>query len=222
MGGKKLNNLSYYIKMSKLLKMVTGSVASSKTFPSASGQPSLLKPLQNCCQIHTGSHRRKLFEPDYLDEAGLTPPKYEALNIQIKGHNHEVLENHQGYIHRLAENLGIEVSESWATACESFSASVYAPQSTKVNSTFNLNVFERNVQVVDVLSTELPVLLDVLRKTLPEGVSLSVHKHSNEHYEARYIPDPLIQGVTQELEEIEAARAEAIAIKRAERDAKRA
>ena len=83
-------------------------------------------------------------------------------------------------------------------------------------------MFERNVQVVDVLSTELPVLLDVLRKTLPEGVSLSVHKHSNEHYEARYIPDPLIQGVTQEQEEIEAARAEAIAIKRAERDAKRA
>ena len=58
----------------------------------------------------------------------MTPPKYEALNIQIKGHNYEVLENHQGYIHRLAENLGIEVSESWATACESFSASVYAPQ----------------------------------------------------------------------------------------------
>merc|ERR1712066_156820 len=121
-----------------------------------------------------------------------------------------------------AENLGIEVSESWATACESFSASVYAPQSTKVNSTFNLNVFERNVQVVDVLSTELPVLLDVLRKTLPEGVSLSVHKHERKHYEARFIPDPLISSVEEELETIEKERAEEIALKRAEREAKKA
>ena len=95
-------------------------------------------------------------------------------------------------------------------------------QSSKVSSTFNLNLYERNVQIADVLSTELPVLLDVLRKTLPEGVSLSVHKHTNEDYEARFIPDPLIESVTQELEVIERERAEAIAIKRAERDAKRA
>ena len=49
----------------------------------------------------------------------------------------------------------------------------FAFQSTKISSTFALNTYERNIQVVDVLSTELPVLLDVLRKTLPEGVSLS-------------------------------------------------
>ena len=54
-----------------------------------------------------------------------------------------------------------------------FDLVTFAFQSTKISSTFALNTYERNIQVVDVLSTELPVLLDVLRKTLPEGVSLS-------------------------------------------------
>ena len=34
---------------------------------------------------------------------------------------------------------------------------------------------------------------------------LSVHKHEQEHAEARYIPDPFIDGITKELEAIEEA-----------------
>merc|ERR1711973_196148 len=206
-------------KMSKLLLRMIGSSSARAASRWSTGRVATSPPL-TAVSLHTGSHRRKLFEPDYLDEAGLTPPKYEALNIQLKGYNFEVLENHQSYIHNLAENLGIDVSEAWATACESTRASIYAPQSTKISSTFDLNLYERNVQIVDVLSTDLPVLLDVLRKTLPEGVSLSVHKHERKHYEARYIPDPLISSVEEELDEIEKDRAEQIAIKRAEREAK--
>ena len=41
--------------------------------------------------------------------------------------------------------------------------------------------------LVDVQTTDLPVLIDIIRKTLPEGVELSVHEHKEEHREARYV-----------------------------------
>jgi len=213
---KQPTNIHSNHNMSKLVTRIARSsghrLLRSSSAATASGQPQR-KP------FHTGT-ARLIFEPTYLDKEGLKPPKYEALNIQLKGYDFEVLENHQSYIHNLAENIGINVGVAWATACDSSNASIYAPQSTKISSTFALNTYERNIQVVDVLSTELPVLLDVLRKTLPEGVSLSVHKHEREHYEAKFIPDPLISSCEEELNEIEEARAEAIAIKRAEREAK--
>ena len=37
-------------------------------------------------------------------------------------------------------------------------------------------------------SIDAPILIDILRRTLPEGVELNVHQHQDEHYEARYIP----------------------------------
>merc|ERR1712136_161872 len=85
-------------KMSKLLRMVARNSVSSATLSPTSALSSVLKPMHRC-QIHTGKQRRKVFEPDYLDEAGLMPPKYEALNIQLKGYNYDILENHQSYIH---------------------------------------------------------------------------------------------------------------------------
>ena len=39
---------------------------------------------------------------------------------------------------------------------------------------------------MNVQTTDLPVLIDIVRKTLPEGVRLSIHEHNNEHSEARY------------------------------------
>jgi len=39
--------------------------------------------------------------------------------------------------------------------------------------------------LVNVQTTELPVLVDIVRKTLPEGVTLSIHEHKAEHKEAR-------------------------------------
>ena len=52
-------------------------------------------------------------------------------------------------------------------------------------------------------SIDAPILIDILRRTIPEGVELSVHKHEEEHYEARFIPDPFISGIRQELSEME-------------------
>jgi len=174
----------------------------------------------SCSAIHTNAAKMKTFEPDYLDAAGLTPPAHPKLNIQLKGYDFDILESFQSYVHNLAENLGIDVSESWATPCTSFNAHIYAPQSTKVASSYSMNIYERNVQLSDVLSTDLPVLIEAVRKTLPEGVSMSVHEHKVDHFEERYIPDPLIISVREELEVIEASRNAVLAEKRAERDAK--
>ena len=38
-----------------------------------------------------------------------------------------------------------------------------------------------NVQTID-----LPILIDIIRKTLPEGVQLSIHENKDENQEARY------------------------------------
>ena len=40
--------------------------------------------------------------------------------------------------------------------------------------------------VVNTQTTDLPVLIDIIRKTLPEGVQLSIHEHDTSHSEARY------------------------------------
>ena len=40
---------------------------------------------------------------------------------------------------------------------------------------------------VNVQTTDLPVLIDIIRKTLPEGVQLSIHEDSELHQESRYV-----------------------------------
>ena len=58
-------------------------------------------------------------------------------------------------------------------------------------------------QVSNMRSIDAPILIDILRRTIPEGVELSVHKHEAEHYESRYIPDPFIDGISKELADME-------------------
>lgn len=81
-------------------------------------------------------------------------------------------------------------------------------------------MYERNIQLVNVETTDLPVLIDILRKTLPEGVKLSVHEHKPEHYEARFIPDPFIDGLRSELSEMDTRKREEVEKARAEKAAK--
>lgn len=174
----------------------------------------------NSFWFHTMCPRLKVFEPDYLDSAGLVPPTYPAINIQLKGYDFEILESFQSYIHNLAENIGIDVSESWATPATDWNIYTYAEESTATKDTYTLHLFERNVQIVNVQTTELPVLIDVVRKTLPQGVRLSVHEHKTEHKEARFIPDPFIEELQRELNLLDAKKQDLIAKSLAEKAAK--
>merc|ERR1719510_1307247 len=164
----------------------------------------------NSFMFHTACCSHKIFEPDYLDAAGLVPPTYPAINIQMKGYDFDILESFQSYIHNVAENIGIDVSEAWATPASSYNVFTYADESTAVKDTYTLHLYERNIQIVNVQTTELPVLIDIVRKTLPEGVRLSVHEHKAQHKEARFIPDPFIEEIREELSTLEARKQEAI------------
>merc|ERR1711997_1257874 len=146
----------------------------------------------------------KIFEPEYLDATKHLPDVYPLVNIQLKGPNFDVLESYQSFIHNLAENMGIDVPDSWATPSETLLAKTYDPNSTLVRDSCKVDIYERNVQVSNMRSIDAPILIDILRRTIPEGVELSVHKHEEEHYEARFIPDPFISGIRQELSEMEA------------------
>ena len=120
----------------------------------------------------------------------------------------------------MAENIGIDVAEAWATPATTWQAFTYAEESTVVQDTYQLDLYERNIQIgiiysnvqlhlvkiikapfwhlsiflnwtqhfliaVNVQTVDLPILIDIIRKTLPEGVQLSIHENKDENQEAR-------------------------------------
>jgi len=163
--------------------------------------PSLLnRPLVfSRAQISTSKPCLKTFEPDYLDAAGPQIPLYPPLNIQVKGYNFDVLESLQSWIHRMAENMGITVSDAWATPAKSYTMTTYHPGGTLPRDTFDVNLFERNVQVVNMRSIDAPLLLDTVRRALPEGVTMTIHEHTVEMAEERWISDPFIDSLRSQI-----------------------
>jgi len=140
------------------------------------------------------------FEPDYLDSSGPVIPTYPPINIQIKGYNFDILESTQSYIHNLAENMGINVENSWATPSKTYQITTFKEGGTIPKDVYNLNLYERNVQVVGLRSTDAPILIDTIRQVLPEGVTLNVHEHTRDMEEERWISDPFIDSLRTELD----------------------
>nr|CAG4641405.1 EOG090X0MUO [Eulimnadia texana] len=128
-------------------------------------------------------------EPEYLDSDVPEIPTYDELNVQLKSYDFTLLENYSSFVHKAAENLGIKVEECWATPCKSLEVQTFKPQSTILQDKYFLNVYERNVQVIDVPAPLAPIFFEVVHTALPEGVELSIHEHQPEYEEVRYIPD---------------------------------
>nr|CAD7570476.1 unnamed protein product [Timema californicum] len=141
-----------------------------------------------------------IYEPDYLEKLKPNIPIYDTLNVQIKGYDYPVIEHYQKFVHHVAESMGIDVEDSWAVPPQHLNIQKYKPQSTLVDAEYKLYVYERNVQVVDLPSTVAPVFLEVIQAALPEGVSLSVHEHTQEQEELRYIPDSQLLELKTELD----------------------
>ncbi|CAG4975548.1 unnamed protein product [Parnassius apollo] len=159
-------------------------------------------------QNHQKRLKSDLYEPDYLISMEPDEPVYDCLNLQLKGYDFAVLEACQAELHRFAEVMGIQVDECWATPAQQLKVQRFKPKSTVIDAEYNLNVYERNVQVVDVPAWALGTLLRVARATLPEGCTLNVHEHSIEHEEIRYVPDNQLIELKQQLEEIGGSRTE--------------
>ncbi|KAJ8721505.1 hypothetical protein PYW07_002280 [Mythimna separata] len=160
--------------------------------------------------IHNHQKRFKsdLYEPDYLISMEPDEPVYDCLNLQLKGYDFALLEACQSQIHRYAEVMGIQVDECWATPAQQLKVQQFKSGGTAIEAEYNLNVYERNVQVTDVPAWALGTLLRVSRAVLPEGCTLRVHEHEIAHEEVRYVPDNQLIELKQQLEDMGGSRAD--------------
>jgi len=187
--------------MNHLVRFIIRSrpIASSyPTFTPINNIPSSYTPSSS---FHSSTSTRKTFEPDYLDTEGLKIPMYPPLNIQLKGYNFDVLEQFQSWVHRIAENMGLDVSKAWATPAETSSLTTYLPGGVRPKDTYLVHLYERTVQVTNLRSVDATILIDLIQRGLPEGVQFALHEHSVEAEERRWIADPFIDSLRKELSE---------------------
>lgn len=62
--------------------------------------------------------------------------------------------------------------------------------------------FFKILQVVDIPTTKLSLLIEIIEDTLPAGVKVSIHKHTEEHETLRYIPDNELKTLKSQLDEM--------------------
>lgn len=77
-------------------------------------------------------------------------PLHDAINIQMRGFDYPILENYQKLVHRIANNMDINVEDAWATPAQHLNISTYKPNSEIVESKYSLKNYERTVQVTDI------------------------------------------------------------------------
>ncbi|XP_042885705.1 uncharacterized protein LOC122261935 [Penaeus japonicus] len=148
----------------------------------------------------TASRCKVSFEPPYLDAGGPDIPEFPLLNVQMEGYDFTVLEHYGKWVHRTALNMGIEVEDSWATPCQKVHIQTYKPRSVKIESEYDLQIYQRTVQLADIPSYLAPLFMEVAQAGLPEGVNLTFQEHIPEHTEVRYIPDLELKELRKQLD----------------------
>lgn len=69
-----------------------------------------------------------------------------------------------------------------------------------MNSTYELNLYERNIQIENISAVLMSLLVEIVHRSLPSGVYLSIHNHDYHLHEiSRYIPDHELAGYKREL-----------------------
>lgn len=166
---------------------------------------------KTCLETFTRSFSRSapvsgVFEPDDLK---LEPdiPEYETLNLQLRGYDFVTLEAYAKYVHGLADALGLD-TEAIAVPADCFDVRTFKPNSTIINKKYDLKMYERTVIVENVPSTRLPILLEMMRVQVPEGILMTVKEPHAEEEENRYIPDKAMEDLRAQLKAIEDAREE--------------
>ncbi|VEN39785.1 unnamed protein product [Callosobruchus maculatus] len=159
---------------------------------------SVVKIIQNETRRFSGT----LYEPSYLDEIKSKTPLYDTLNIILSGYDYPILENYQKQLHNLLKNMEIDVEETWPLPPQHIQVSTYKPKSELVQSQYLLKTFERIIQITDVPSIKLPVIIRVIEAGLPAGVSVNIRPHEESDENNRYIPDSELTALKHELEEL--------------------
>lgn len=110
--------------------------------------------------------------------------------FQIKAHDFAVLESYGSYLHRLSNRLGLVVVKYWCAPNTTKKIETLQHESSVVQHEYELNLYERNIQIEKVSSRIMSLLVEVVHRSLPAGVQLSIHEHNHElHEKTRYITD---------------------------------
>lgn len=131
-------------------------------------------------------------KPDY--------PTYDVINVRISGYNFPVLESYQRFVHRIAVEMELDVSECWAHPPKKEQIVRYRPNSSVVDSDYKLTTYERYVQITDIESPSYPLFLRFIQQGLPEGVTLNVVHQTEFLEESRYVPDKDLLDLRAQLE----------------------
>ncbi|XP_017784361.1 PREDICTED: uncharacterized protein LOC108568025 [Nicrophorus vespilloides] len=160
----------------------------------------IISKVRPFCRL--SSTTNNIYEPDYLHLLKSKVPLYDTINIQMRGHDYAILENYQKLVHNMAKNMDIDVEDAWAVPAQDMQITTYKENSEVINSQYSLKTYERSVQITDVSSLKLPILLRALEASTPMGVSIAVVNHEDYHEEVRYIPDKELLELKQELDEM--------------------
>lgn len=129
-------------------------------------------------------------------------PLYEAINIQLSGYDYAILESFHKFVNHIAKDMDVSVEDSWGLPHREVQITAYKPQSEIVQSVFNLKVYRRVLQVTDISTVQLPILIRAIEASTPSGVTVSIEQHAEHHDEERYIPDKELLNLKQELEDL--------------------
>jgi len=142
------------------------------------------------------------FEPDYLDALKPAHPIYDCVNVCTKSYDFTVIERYSRFVHKTANKMGLNVTETWATPPRVYQIDTFKPRSTLKDQAYKLFLYERNVQISEFPCYLMPVFAEFIRASLPEGAQLSIHNHEKEHEEMRYIPDTQLNELKTQLGDI--------------------
>lgn len=145
---------------------------------------------------------KKYHEPEYLDKLKPSIPYYEYYNFQLKGYDFAVLEQFARLIQRLCVDAGVKLESFWPVPARLIKLETYAIDSSFVETTEEVKIHQRTVQVKHLTTTQLSILIDVINQAKPPGVIVSFLQHTQDQEDDKYIVDLKLKNAEAELEEL--------------------
>jgi len=160
--------------------------------------------------LTTSSSTSGRYEPSYLDEITYEP-RYEAVQLSLKGHDFAVLESYRKLALQFAPRFSIQVEDNYPIPTRQTKISHFDPaengkEGAKVIEEFVLDTFERILMLKDVDAKSLPLFFEFLRNHQPEGVHLAAAKPDPKLEYFRYIPDMEMTVLQRKLDDFDAGK----------------
>lgn len=82
-------------------------------------------------------------------------PLYDTLNIQLRSYDFPVVESYQKFVHTMLKNMDVDVEDGWAAPHQELQITNLKSRSEIVQAQYNLKLYERTLQITDVMSTQV-------------------------------------------------------------------